>query len=144
MTAEQLPGLYTLFNACALLHIVLGITLIKRGQRQAHMASMMVALLFSAAFLACYLYYHFTVGHVRFAGTGLSRPIYFGLLITHIPLAIVNLPFIILTVLAAIRGDFAKHRRWAKLSLPIWIYVSITGIIIYLMCYVWYGPPLRG
>jgi uncharacterized membrane protein YozB (DUF420 family) len=82
MSLTDLPSLYTLFNACALAHIILGIILIKKKQRQAHIASMVVALLFSAAFLACYLYYHFTIGHVRFAGQGWSRPVYFTLLFT--------------------------------------------------------------
>jgi len=144
MTTEELPKLYTLFNACALLHIIVGIILIKKGQRQAHTVSMIIALLFSAAFLGCYLYYHFTVGHVQFAGQGWTRPVYFTLLITHIPLAVLNLPMIIMTVIPAVRQRFDKHKRMAKLTLPIWLYVSVTGIIVYLMCYVWYGPPIRG
>lgn len=144
MTVTELPKLYTIFNACALLHILLGLTMIKIGQRKAHVASMIIALVFSAAFLGCYLYYHFTVGHVRFAGTGTVRTIYFALLITHIPLAVLNLPMIIMTVLPALRHRFDKHKRLAKWTVPVWLYVSVTGIIIYLMCYVWYGPPIRG
>jgi uncharacterized membrane protein YozB (DUF420 family) len=144
MTTAELPSLYTLFNACALLHIILGLVLIKRGQKQAHIASMVIALLFSTAFLGCYLYYHFTVGHVRFAGQGWTRPVYFTLLLTHIPLAVLNLPMIIMTVVPALKQRFDKHRRMARWTVPIWLYVSVTGIIIYLMCYVWFGPPLRG
>lgn len=144
MSLTDLPSLYTLFNACALAHIILGIILIKKKQRQAHIASMVVALLFSAAFLACYLYYHFTIGHVRFAGQGWSRPVYFTLLFTHIPLAVLSLPMIIMTVVPALRHRFDKHKRMAKWTLPIWLYVSITGIIVYVMCYEVYGPPIRG
>jgi uncharacterized membrane protein YozB (DUF420 family) len=143
MSLTDLPSLYTLFNACALAHIILGIILIKKKQRQAHIASMVVALLFSAAFLACYLYYHFTIGHVRFAGQGWSRPVYFTLLFTHIPLAVLSLPMIIMTVVPALRHRFDKHKRMAKWTLPIWLYVSITGIIVYVMCYEVYGPPIR-
>ncbi|MGV3661653.1 MAG: DUF420 domain-containing protein [Prosthecobacter sp.] len=166
MTVTELPKLYTLFNAAALFHIVLGLILIKasarkmraldgtsasmtqrqiaEGLRKGHIASMSIALLFSTAFLGCYLYYHYHAGHVRFAGTGITRPIYFTILFTHIPLAVLNLPMIILTVVPALRHRWDKHRRMSKWTVPIWLYVSVTGIIVYLMCYVWYGPPIRG
>ena len=166
MTVTELPKLYTLFNAAALLHIILGLILIKTanrnavsiygpqgelkqnqisdGLRKGHIASMSIALLFSAAFLGCYLYYHYHAGHVKFAGTGLTRPIYFTILFTHIPLAVLNLPMIILTVVPALRQRYDRHKRMAKWTVPIWLYVSATGIIVYLMCYVWYGPPIRG
>lgn len=161
MDATDLPKLYTIFNGCALFHILLGLVLIKAstrgmasgdsqkiaiaaGLRKGHIASMTIALLFSAAFLGCYLYYHFTVGHVKFAGTGAVWWIYILILLTHIPLAVLNLPMIIMTVLPALKNRFDKHRRMSKWTVPIWIYVSVTGIIVYLMCYVWYGPPIRG
>ncbi len=144
MTAADLPHLYTCFNAAALFHIIIGLVCIKIGQKQAHIASMSIALLFSAAFLGCYLYYHYTIGHVRFAGQGMSRPIYFTLLLTHIPLAILTVPLVIMTVVPALRQRFDKHKRVAKWTVPVWLYVSVTGILIYLMCYRWYGPPIRG
>jgi len=143
MTVTELPKLYTIFNACALLHIILGLVLIKARQRKAHIACMSIALLFSTAFLGCYLYYHYHAGHVKFAGTGLARPVYYTILLTHIPLAVLSLPMIIMTVLPALRQRFDKHKRMAKWTVPVWLYVSVTGIIIYLMCYVWYGPPIR-
>jgi uncharacterized membrane protein YozB (DUF420 family) len=143
MTVTELPGLYTIFNACALLHIILGLILIKKGQRTAHVASMVIALLFSTAFLGCYLYYHYHAGHVRFAGTGWTRPLYFTILFTHIPLAILSLPMIIMTVAPALRHRYSRHKSMAKWTVPVWLYVSVTGIIVYLMCYVWYGPPIR-
>ncbi len=143
MTVTDLPKLYTIFNACALLHIILGLVMIKQGQKKAHIASMIIALLFSTAFLGCYLYYHYHAGHVQFAGTGLSRPIYFAILLTHIPLAILTVPLVIMTVVPALRQRFDKHKRVAKWTIPVWLYVSFTGIIVYLMCYVWYGPPIR-
>jgi putative membrane protein len=143
MTTAELPGLYTLFNAAALVHIILGLVLIKKGQKQAHIASMVIALMFSAAFLGCYLYYHYTIGHVKYDGPSWTRPIYFTILFTHIPLAILTVPLIIMTVVPALRQRFDKHKRMAKWTVPVWLYVSVTGIIVYLMCYVWYGPPIR-
>lgn len=144
MTTAELPGLYTLFNAAALVHIILGLILIKKGQKQAHIASMVIALLFSAAFLGCYLYYHYTIGHVKYDGPSWTRPIYFTILFTHIPLAILTVPLIIMTVIPALRQRFDKHKRMSKWTVPVWLYVSVTGIVVYLMCYVWYGPPIRG
>ena len=144
MSVTELPTLYTIFNACALLHIILGLTMIKMGQKKAHIASMVIALLFSTAFLGCYLYYHYHAGHVRFAGQGWTRPVYFTILFSHIPLAVLSLPLIIMTVLPALRQRFDKHKRMAKWTVPVWLYVSVTGIIIYMMCYVWSGPPIRG
>ncbi|MCB1275428.1 DUF420 domain-containing protein [Prosthecobacter sp.] len=160
MDVTELPKLYTIFNGCALFHITLGLVLIKAAGRQAasgdsqklliaaglrkgHIVSMIIALLFSTAFLGCYLYYHYHAGHVKFAGTGMTRPIYFTILFTHIPLAVLSLPMIIMTVVPALRQRFDKHRRMAKWTVPVWLYVSVTGIIVYLMCYVWYGPPIR-
>lgn len=143
MTVFDLPKIYTACNGAALLHIIIGLLMIKQGQRKAHIASMTIALIFSTIFLGCYLYYHFHAGHVQFAGSGLSRPIYFALLLTHIPLAVINLPMIIMTVVPALRNRFDKHKRMAKWTVPIWLYVSVTGVIIYFMCYVWFGPPIR-
>jgi len=143
MTVTELPKLYTIFNAAALFHIILGLVMIKAGQRKPHIASMVAALVFSTAFLGCYLYYHTHAGHARFAGTGLARTLYHLLLLTHIPLAALNLPMIILTVIPALRRRFDRHKCLARWTVPIWIYVSATGILIYLMCYVWYGPPIR-
>ncbi len=165
MDVTELPKLYTIFNACALVHITLGLIFIKMagrnaaavsnpqgdpkpnpfadGFRKGHIVSMVIALLFSTAFLGCYLYYHYHAGHVKFAGTGLTRPIYFTILFTHIPLAVLSLPMIIMTVVPALRSRFDKHKRMAKWTVPVWLYVSVTGIIVYLMCYVWYGPPIR-
>lgn len=143
MTVYDLPKLYTIFNACALLHIILGLVLIKMNRQKGHIVCMTIALLFSTAFLGCYLYYHYNAGHVQFAGTGLSRPIYYTILITHIPLAVVNVGLIIMTVIPALRRRYDKHKRMAKWTVPVWLYVSVTGIIIYLMCYEWYGPPIR-
>ena len=142
MDYTDLPLVNATLNGTATVLLVLGFILIKAGQKKAHGLVMSVALLVSAAFLACYLTYHYHVGHVQFAGQGGVRTFYFTLLITHIILAVVNLPMIIMTVIPAYRERFDKHKRMAKWTLPIWLYVSVTGVIVYLMCYVWYGPPL--
>lgn len=143
MTVFDLPPIYTACNGAALLHIIIGLLMIKQGQRKAHIVSMVIALIFSTIFLGCYLYYHFHAGHVKFAGTGLAKTIYLTILFTHIPLAIINLPMIIMTVVPALKNRFDKHKRLAKWTVPIWLYVSVTGVIVYFMCYVWYGPPIR-
>lgn len=143
MTVNDLPLVNSCLNATATVLLVLGFLFIKAGNRKAHGLTMALALLVSAVFLACYLTYHYTAGHVKFAGTGGVKTFYYALLISHIILAVVNLPMIILTVIPAVRERFDKHKRWAKWTLPIWLYVSVTGVIVYLMCYVWYGPPIR-
>jgi putative membrane protein len=143
MTVSDLPFVNSCLNATATVLLVLGFIFIKSGNKKAHGITMALALLVSAVFLGCYLYYHYHVGHVKFAGQGGIRTFYYGLLISHIILAIVNLPMIIMTVIPVLKQRFDKHKRMAKWTLPIWLYVSVTGVIIYLMCYVWYGPPLR-
>ena len=143
MSIEELPALNAALNACATVFLVIGILLIKAGRKRGHIICMSTALIFSAAFLASYLVYHFKVGHVKFAGTGAVRTTYFLILFTHLPLAIINLPMIILTVAPALKSRYDKHKRLAKLTFPIWLYVSVTGVIIYFMCYQWFGPPLR-
>ncbi|HAL73177.1 MAG TPA: DUF420 domain-containing protein [Verrucomicrobiales bacterium] len=143
MTVYDLPPINATLNACATVFIILGLIFIKVGNKKAHIVCMATALTFSAVFLGCYLYYHFHVLHVKFAGTGSIKTFYYGLLITHVFLAIVNLPMIIMTVIPALRQRFDKHKRLAKWTAPIWLYVSITGVIVYMMCYQWYGPPIR-
>jgi len=143
MTLNDLPVLNASLNACATLFIIGGLIAIHRKKTHVHAAMMATALVISAVFLVSYLIYHYHVGHVRFAGEGMVRPVYFTILITHVILAIANLPMIILTVIPALRQRFDKHKRIAKWTAPIWLYVSITGVIVYVMCYKWYGPPLQ-
>lgn len=143
MTVNDLPFINSCLNATAAVLLVAGFAFIKAGKRKAHGITMGLALLVSAAFLACYLYYHYHVGHVKFAGQGGVRVFYYGLLISHVILAVVNLPMIIMTVVPALRSHFDKHKHMARWTLPVWLYVSVTGVIVYLMCYVWFGPPLR-
>jgi uncharacterized membrane protein YozB (DUF420 family) len=101
---------------------------------------MISALAVSAAFLVSYLVYHYHVGDVRFQGHGTVRPVYFTILITHVSLALVILPLIAVTLWRALGGRFASHRRIARVTWPLWVYVSVTGVIVYLMCYRIYPP----
>ena len=101
---------------------------------------MTAALTVSAAFLASYLVYHYRVGSVKFTHEGLVRAVYFFILVTHIVLAAVNLPMIILTVVPALRRRFDRHRKLARWTWPIWMYVSVTGVLVYAMLYHWFPP----
>ena len=142
MTVHDLPVVNASLNATATVLLLLGFAFIKTRRVKAHIATMITALVVSAAFLTCYLIYHFYVGHVKFAGTGLVQKFYYTLLLTHVILAVVSLPMIIMTVTPALRRRFDKHKRMARWTYPVWLYVSVTGVIVYMMCYQWWGPPL--
>ena len=143
MTDFDLPAVNATLNSLATILLVAGFVCIRSKRARAHIICMSCALVVSAVFLACYLYYHYKVGHVQFAGTGTVKTFYLTLLATHIVLAVVNLPMIIMTVIPAVRLRFDKHKRIARWTLPIWLYVSVTGVLVYFMCYHWYGPPIR-
>jgi putative membrane protein len=140
MTASDLPLVNASLNGLSTVFIVLGLASIKSERKTAHIACMSAALVTSTAFLACYLTYHFQMaGHVtRFTHTGWPRTLYFFILGTHTPLAAIVLPFIFMTVLRALQARYDSHRRWAKWAAPIWLYVSATGVLVYLMLYVWF------
>ncbi len=138
MTVADFPALNAFLNALSLVLLVAGYVCIRLGNWRAHVACMISALLSSAAFLACYLVFHATYGSVRFTEPGNVRYVYFALLIPHVILAIVVLPFIVLTVVQPLRRRWDQHRRIARWTLPIWLYVSITGVLVYFMNYVWY------
>jgi uncharacterized membrane protein YozB (DUF420 family) len=96
---------------------------------------MLAAVITSAVFLICYLTYHAHVGHVRFPGHGWPRPVYFAILISHTLLAVTVVPLVIVTLSRALRGRFARHRAAARWTYPVWMYVSVTGVVVYLMLY---------
>jgi putative membrane protein len=139
MEVYELPALNATLNAAAAVLLVSGWICIKFGKKGAHIMLMSLALLVSAAFLTSYLIYHFHVGSVKFQGKGIIRPVYFTILITHVLLAIANLPMIIMTVIPAVQRKFDRHKRVARWTLPVWLYVSVTGVVVYLMCYHWYA-----
>jgi len=124
----------TLNGSCALL-LLTGWALIRAGRVRTHAACMVSAIVVSALFLSSYLTYHFHAGSVPFLGHGPARFLYFTILISHTLLAVSMLPLIALTVLRAVRGQFERHVRIARITYPIWLYVSITGVVIYLMLY---------
>lgn len=135
------PPINATLNGLSTVLLIAGFLLIKSGRREAHQKVMIGALVSSALFLACYLTYHYGAGHTEFPKEyPLARKVYFAILIPHILLAVVNLPFIILLVIAAARGNFAKHKRLARFTFPSWLFVSITGVVIYFMIYQWFPP----
>ena len=135
MTLEQFPALNASLNATTAVLLLTGWGLIKTGRREAHRWTMVAAFLCSAAFLACYLWYHFHVGSVRFQKTGPIRTVYFTILLTHTILAVLVLPVILRTLYLAAKERFEEHRRAARWAFPIWLYVSVTGVTIYWMLY---------
>jgi uncharacterized membrane protein YozB (DUF420 family) len=122
-------------NATAAVLIGTGIYFIKNKNVQAHKACMIAAMVVSAIFLASYLIYHYNVGSVRFTRQGWIRNVYFPLLLTHTVLAAVVLPMVLRTVFLALKGRFGNHVRIARWTFPIWMYVSVTGVVVYWMLY---------
>ena len=131
------PKINATLNGCSAVLLVTGRVLIARGQRAAHRAVMLTAFGTSALFLVSYLYYHWPHhgGIVYFRGTGWTRPLYFAILGSHTILAIVILPLVIITLNRGLRGRFDSHRAIARWTFPLWLYVSVTGVVVYLMLF---------
>lgn len=130
-----LPTVNAALNATSAVLLVVGFVLIRGKRVRAHLTVMTSAFVVSTLFLISYVTYHYHVGSRPFTGQGIVRPIYFFLLITHISLAAVIVPFALTTLYRAWRGDFGRHMRIARWTLPIWLYVSVTGVIVYWMLY---------
>ena len=142
MTIQDLPTVNASLNALSTVFLTLGFIFIKRGQRVAHRNCMVAAFTTSTIFLACYLTYHFTVTAVtKFQGQGWVRPLYFVILITHIFLAVIIVPLILMTLSRAVKQRFELHKKIARWTWPIWMYVSVTGVIVYMMLYQWFPAP---
>lgn len=135
MTIRDLPALNALLNTSSALLLATGWLLIRRRRRDAHRLVMLGALAASAAFLASYLVYHSQVGSVRFAGQGPIRSVYFAVLATHTLLAAAIVPLVAVTLARALRGRFEAHRALARWTLPIWMWVSVSGVVVYWMLY---------
>jgi putative membrane protein len=132
---EQLPAVNATLNALAGVLLVIGWVLIKSRRERAHKITMLSAFAVSAVFLACYLVYHFQVRHVPFEGPDSVRPVYYAILISHVVLA-ATVPFLAgTTIYLGLADRRQKHRRLARWTLPIWLYVSVTGVIVYAMLY---------
>lgn len=138
MSVTDLPAVNATLNSIATIFIAAGWWFILHEQKRAHIACMISALVVSAIFLACYLVYHFAVGSIPFTAEGWPRVVYFPILISHIILAMAIVPMVLMTVVPAIRQRFDKHKKWGRWTMPTWLYVSVTGVLVYLMLYVWF------
>src|SRR5580698_4388624 len=131
LPVESLPKINASLNAACTVFLVLGFICIRNGKIRYHRFCMITAFLCSTVFLILYLYFHFHAGVIRFGGQGWIRPVYFGLLLTHTTLAVVIVPLVLITLGRAWRGRFVEHRAIARWTLPLWLYVSVTGVIVY-------------
>ena len=132
------PALIASLNGISAILLLVGRYLIARGKLAAHRASMIGAVVASALFLACYVYFHAHVGDIHFLGQGVWRTVYFWLLIPHVILAIVIVPLVIITLSRGLRGRYDRHRAIARWTWPLWMYVSVTGVLVYFMLYQWF------
>ena len=146
MTLEQiipyLPHFQAILNTCAALLLARGYYFIKNKDQKAHQRCMIAALLVSTVFMISYLTYHAEVGYTPFTGQGIIRPFYFTLLASHVILAALIVPMVLMTAYFAIRGNFDKHPRIARWTLPLWFYVSVSGVVIYILGFHVYTPDV--
>ena len=131
----SLPHLNALLNSVSAVLLLAGYFFVRRRRLAAHRRCMLAALGSSALFLASYLIYHFSVGSVRFQGQGWPRTVYFAVLVSHTVLATAIVPLVLVTVTRALRRRFDRHRAIARWTLPLWLYVSVTGVVVYWMLY---------
>jgi uncharacterized membrane protein YozB (DUF420 family) len=134
-TLAILPTVNAVLNGTSAVLIASARSSIRSGKIETHKRLMIAAVATSSLFLISYLYYHFHVGSVHFQGTGWARPLYFGILISHTILAVSVVPLVLITLKAGLRRNDARHRRIARWTYPIWMYVSVTGVVVYLMLY---------
>jgi uncharacterized membrane protein YozB (DUF420 family) len=135
MSVQDLPALNALLNAISGILLLIGFSRIRAGRRDLHRKWMLAAFAASSLFLISYVIYHAQVGSVRFTRQGFVRPLYFTILITHVTLAAVVLPMAIVTLTRGLNGRFRQHRAIARWTFPIWLYVSVTGVLVYVLLY---------
>jgi putative membrane protein len=135
VTAQDLPALNATLNAISAVLLTVGWALIRARRIEVHRRVMIAAFVTSSLFLASYLIYHAQVGSVPFERQGFVRPVYFTILITHVTLAAVTLPLAILTLSRGLKARYARHRAIARWTMPIWLYVSVTGVLVYVLLY---------
>ena len=141
MTIQDLPLINACLNGLATLFLTLGFVFIKQGKQTAHRNCMVSAFITSAVFLTCYLIYHFSTGATRFVDPAWFKPIYLVILFTHVVLAVVILPLIFMTFSRALKARYELHKKIARWTWPLWMYVSITGVVIYLLLYQIFPQP---
>lgn len=129
----DLPHVNAALNAITIVFLSAGYHFIRSGQREKHKACMLAAIAVSAAFLVTYLIYHFNSGLARFGGEGWVRPVYFSILIVHVIVAVVITVLVPVTVVRALAGRFERHRRIARWTWPLWMYVAVSGVVVYVM-----------
>ncbi len=137
-----LPHFQAILNTSAALLLGMGYYYIKHDNRNAHQKCMIAALLISTVFMASYLTYHAAVGYTPFTGQGIIRPFYFTILASHVILAAVIVPMVLTTAYFAATGNFDKHPKLARWTLPLWFYVSVTGVLIYILGFHIYTPEI--
>jgi uncharacterized membrane protein YozB (DUF420 family) len=137
-----LPHFQALLNTAATLLLATGYYFIRNAKPDLHRACMVTALVISSLFMVSYLTYHARVGYMPFAGQGIIRPFYFTLLASHVILAAVIVPLVLTTVFFAIKGNFNRHPRIARWTLPLWLYVSVSGVVIYVLGFHIYTPEM--
>ena len=136
-----LPPIYASINAITALLLVTAVIAIRNKKRTVHETIMKTCIFLSASFLVMYILYHMTSEATHYGGQGALRGIYFFVLISHIVLSVVVIPFVLFTFSRALAGNFERHRRLAKFTFPIWLYVAVTGVIVYLMISPYYKTP---
>ena len=132
------PTLNAMLNATSAIFLLTGYIFIRRKNISAHRLCMLSAVSASVLFLICYLIYHYNVGATKFQGPDWARTVYFSILIPHSILAVSMVPFVIITLRRALKNQFDKHRRVARWTFPVWLFVSVTGVIVYFMLYHWF------
>jgi len=138
---SDLPAVNASLNLVSTAFISMGWYFIRHGAWRRHMTCMITAVISSACFLVCYITYHVHIGEKSSGYTGWIAAIYFPILASHILLAFVTLPLVILTLIPVFRRRWNRHKRIARWTIPIWLYVSVTGVFVYLMLYKWFPPP---
>ncbi|MBT1709231.1 DUF420 domain-containing protein [Fulvivirgaceae bacterium PWU5] len=128
-----LPPIYASMNGITAVLLIAAVVAIKNGKRVLHERLIKICMLCSALFLVMYVLYHMTSDSTPYGGTGPIRYVYFGILISHILLSVIVIPFVLFSYVRALSGNFARHRKLAKVTFPIWLYVAVTGVIVYLM-----------
>lgn len=128
-----LPPIYASINALTAILLVLGVVQIRKGNRKVHERLMKTAIALSVTFLVLYMAYHMTSDSTKFGGEGILKYIYYFVLPTHILLSVIVIPFVLITYVRAISGQFYKHRKIARITYPLWLYVAVSGVVVYLM-----------
>lgn len=128
-----LPPIYATINGLTAIILILAVIQIKKGNRKSHERLMKIAISFSVIFLLLYITYHMTSDSTKYGGEGTLKYVYYFVLLTHIVLSIVIIPFVLITFVRGITGQFERHKRIAKITFPLWLYVAISGVVVYLM-----------